>query len=150
MFRPRPGWGGQLRRWLHDNLYMAVFRLLIVSATVLIVSSLIHSWKDVQLAHSPSPTTTPATAVYEFVADHGIGLTQLAARAVDAYLNAQNVRLDAVRHLYAVDSLARTAGWRRLTAGEKVTFDTETLARAVISAKALTSQQYFAWSRLLR
>ena len=39
-FVPRPGWGGRLQQWLTHNAYIAVFRLVIVVALVLLGRSL--------------------------------------------------------------------------------------------------------------
>jgi hypothetical protein len=128
---------------------MMVFRMLILVATVLIGSSLIRSWHNVQLAQSPTPSSSPAIAMYEFVATHGVGMTHLAARALDAYLPEHSIRLDAAQHLYATDTLAHHVGWRPLTAGEKIVFDTSIITQAIISAKAMTAAQRASWSRLV-
>ena len=150
MFKPRPGWGGKLRTWLHDNLYILMFRGLLLVAVGLVGLSLIRSWNAAPLAQSPSPSGSSNLAQYEFIAAHGVGLTHLAAKALDAYLIEQSSTLDAPRHLFAVDALARQAGWHRLSVGEKIVFDITALAQAVTSAQSLTKTQYSAWQRLLR
>ena len=152
MFRPRPGWGGRLHAWAKDNLYLLIFRVLILAAVMLIGTSLMRSWHAVKLAQSPSPSpsASPLMTAYEHIAAHGLGLTHLAARTVDAYLAAHGESLDAPRHLYAVDALARSAGWRRLISGETVRFDADTTAGIIASAKTLTARQVATWSHLLR
>jgi hypothetical protein len=151
LFQPRPGWGGKLRHWIRENLYLLVFRVLILAAIVLIGTSLVHSWRAIKLAQSPSPSPSisPLTVLYEHIAANGVGLTQLAALTLDTYLASHHDLLDTPSHLYAVDALARSAGWRRLIAGEKIVFDTDTLARIVSAAKALTPSQRTAWSLVL-
>jgi hypothetical protein len=150
MVRPRPGWGGKLHAWFHDNLYLAVFRSLITIAAVLIGASLFHSWRSVrddQQAAIESPT---AKNSYELTATAGQGMTNLAATALSTFLGQQHIGLDAPRYLYAIDTLARIAGWRHLRLGEIVVFRTEDIVRTVISAKALTPSQRAAWARLVK
>jgi hypothetical protein len=149
MFKPRPGWGGRLRLWVQHNCYMFIFRMLILIAAIFIGSSLIHSWQVAQIAKTviPFPTATPQVA-YELIAAHGVGMTQLASRVLDSYLTDRSIHLDRAQHLFAVDALARHAGWRQLASGERVSFDLDTLAQITISAKSLTATQHAAWARI--
>ena len=151
LFRARPGWGGQLAEWLADNAYVIVFRVLLLVAAVLVIVSLVrHHGTEVAL---PSPTETPrAYDAYYEVALAGEGMTHLAAKAVNDYAADQipPLVLDAVQHLYAVDALARSAGWKRMELGDGVSFRTADLADIIARAMRLTAAQRSAWSRYLK
>ncbi len=155
LFTPQPGWGGRLAGWLRDNLYMLVFRVVVFSAVALILISLVRSWRAPRLAEqSPSPSASPLSQNWTFqtAAAAGQGMTHLAAWAVDAYLSQHTpkVALTAVEHLYAVDSLARQSGWRRLALHEEARFSADDIAAVIEKAKALTAAQRAAWARFLR
>jgi len=151
MFRPRPGWGGRLRGWLSGNVYVVVFRLLLLAAAALVVASLVGRHEP-ETAF-PSPTASPfAYDTYYQVALAGEGMTHLAAKTVDDYSHDQipPLTLDAVQHLFAVDALARLAGWKRMELGDGVSFRTAVVADVVATAQSLTPAQRTAWSRLLQ
>lgn len=152
-FTPRPGWGGQLKRWFCDNAYSIVFRLVIFCALILVARSL---WVNLP-ARSLSSTPTLAPTAQDIrgltvTAQPGDGMTHLAARALDLYLAVQSrvVRLDAAQHLFAVDSLSRIVGWSSLEVGQDVTFAVENIESVITRALALTPAQHAAWSRLLK
>src|SRR5512143_4039199 len=107
-FIPRPGWGGQLHQWFQHNIYITLFRLVIVVALVLLAHSLWEATPS-QTAVSPTPSPRELTG-FTIIARRGDGMTNLAARAVDLYIAVQSriIRLDAAQHLFAVDTLART------------------------------------------
>jgi hypothetical protein len=150
LFRARPGWGGQLREWLADNAYVIAFRLLLLAAAVLVVASLVGRHEPETAL--PSPTVIPrAYDAYDEVALAGEGMTHLAAKAVDDYSADQipPLRLDAVQHLFAVDALARGAGWIRMELGDGVSFRTADIVDIVARAQSLTARQRAAWARYL-
>ncbi|HUO75725.1 MAG TPA: hypothetical protein VMU12_02310 [Candidatus Paceibacterota bacterium] len=152
MFRARPGWGGRLREWMHENLYVIVFRLLLLAAAGLVIASLLNHHATPE-APVPSPTATPtAYDAYYQVALAGEGMTHLAAKTINDYSDDQipPLKLDAIQHLFAVDTLARTAGWRRLRLGDEVSFRTSVIQDVIFLAKALTPAQRAAWARFLR
>ena len=153
MFSARPGWGGQLREWLHENLYVVVFRLLLLIAAGLVIASIVGR-RSAPVAVLPSPTATPDTThdSYYQVALAGEGMTHLAAKAVNEYSNDQipPLQLDAIQHLFAVDALARNAGWHRLALGDGVTFRTSVVADVIFLAKSLSPAQRSAWARFLK
>jgi hypothetical protein len=150
LFRARPGWGGQFKEWLADNAYVIVFRLLLFIAAVLVVASL--AGRHGPQTALPSPTATPfAYDAYYEVALAGEGMTHLAAKAVDDY-SADRIpplHLDAVQHLFAVDALARGAGWTRLELGDGVSFRTADIIDIVARAQSLTARQRAAWAHYL-
>lgn len=148
VFRPRPGWGGQLKSWMHDNLYLAIFRILVVTGLVLIGGAFIHSW---DVAHRPTPSTLPIiSASYTRTATHGQGMTDLARAALGQYLTEHPQRLDAAQFLFSIDTLARFAGWRPLALGEQISFQSDTIADILTLANALTPRQHTAWAHLLK
>jgi hypothetical protein len=152
-FVPRPGWGGQLGHWFSENAYVVVFRALVLAALVLIVASIIKNNPENLATETPTPTpsiavTTPLMAR----ANRGDGLTHVSARILDQYLSQQipPLALSPAQHLFAVDALARSAGWGRLEVDQEVAFTRESLDVIVIKAEALTPAQRAAWARLLR
>ena len=149
-FVPRPGWGGQLRRWFQHNIYIALFRLVIVVALVMLAHSLWSSTPP-QIAVSPPPTPGELTG-FTIKARPGDGMTNLAARAVDLYIAVQSriIRLDAAQHLFAVDTLARTTCWCPLKDGQSVSFTNINIAASVEAALGMTPAKHAAWSRLLK
>jgi len=156
MFRARPGWGGQLREWLHENLYVVVFRLLLLVAAGLVIISIVGH-RNAPVAALPSPTSLAVTPQsshdpYYQVALAGEGMTHLAAKAVNEYAQDQipPLKLDAVQHLFAVDALARNAGWHRLALGDGVTFRTSVVADVIFLAKSLSASQRSAWAKILK
>lgn len=152
-FAPRPGWGGQLRGWFSANTYTFVFRMVVLIAVILIVRSIWLRAPAIDLALSPSPTTSPRDSFgFTIKANPGDGMTNLAARAVDLFVAVQSriIRLDAAQHLFAVDTLARATCWCPVRVGQPTTFATASIASAVDAALAMTPAQHAAWSRLLR
>ena len=155
LFTPRPGWGGKIARWLRDNLYILIFRLVVFGAAALIIVSLVRSWqatRTAQTTNSPSPSPTGQNWTLQTAAARGQGMTDLSAWAVNAYCSQHDPRisLTAVEHLYAVDTLARKTGWRRLQVREEAMFSADDIANIIESAKALTPAQRNAWARYLR
>ena len=57
LFTPRPGWGGLFREWLRENAYLAVFRLVLFVAIVVLVQSIVRNRPPEQPALSPSPSS---------------------------------------------------------------------------------------------
>lgn len=152
LFRARPGWGGRLREWAHENLYVVVFRLILLIAAGLVIASLVgHRGASEALAPSPTPTAQPEATYYE-VALAGEGMTHLAAKAINNYSDDQipPLKLDAIQHLFAVDTLARSAGWHRLQLGDGVTFRTAVVEDVIFLAHSLSAAQRAAWARLLK
>ena len=152
MFTPRPGWGGRLRAWLRDNFYVLLFRLIVLVAVLLIISSLIRAWKSAPVVVSPSPTPSSQNWTFETATEPGQGMTHLAAWAVDAYATQHDpqIELTAVEHLFAVDALARLTGWRSLERGEEVQFSADDIAVIITRAQSLSPAQRSAWAKLLR
>jgi len=152
-FAPRPGWGGQLKRWFSDNAYSIVFRLVIFCALILVARSL---WVNLP-SRSLSSTPTPAPTAQDIrgltvTAQPGDGMTDLAARALDLYLAVQSrmIRLDAAQHLFAVDTLARIVCWCSVEVDQEVTFASANIESVIERALALTPAQKAAWTRLLK
>lgn len=152
MFTPRPGWGGKLSNWLQDNLYILLFRIVVLAAIVLIITSLIRAWKVSPLAASPSPTPTSQNWEFKTATLPGQGMTDLAAWAINAY-SAQHdpqIKLTAVEHLFAVDALAHKTGWRHLEVREEFEFSADDIATIIQQAKSLSPIQRSAWARFLK
>ncbi len=148
LFAPRPGWGGQLRAWLQGDGSLALFRLLVFAAAVLIISSLAHSLRAPHVAQiMPSPSATGTS--YAFIAAAGQSMTHLVTLALTAYVTQQHIALDSAERLCAITTLTQTKT-HPLVVGEQVIFSSDTLAQAVITAKTLTSLQHSAWQRLVR
>ncbi|HXK36658.1 MAG TPA: hypothetical protein VJ553_03695 [Candidatus Paceibacterota bacterium] len=153
LFLPRPGWGGQIKKWLRQNLYSAIFRGILLGAALLIITSIIRA-PDGPTVQEPIPTIDENTVAQ--VALPGDGLSQLAARALDEWLSRNAaVELDAVQHLYVVDRMTRIAVLVSsrmpplIHPGEIVRFPSTFIQTAADEAKALTVWQYRAWTRLL-
>jgi hypothetical protein len=158
LFSPQPGWGGRLREWLSENAYLAVFRLVLFVAIVVLVQSIIRNRPPAPLATSPSPTLAPAVEGYRPVAARGEGASHLARRALNDYLSefpGQGPLTDAEK-AYAVDILWRgavAAASRTpfvLHEGDSLFFPYSTLEAAVTAAKAMTPAERAAWSRPAR
>lgn len=154
LFQPRPGWGGQLARWFKENAYVIVFRSVLLVAVVLIAGSLIRGDSEAPLIGTPTESNLPFPLEKPITleAQQGEGVTHMAARAVDLFIATQSdtdMRLDNPRHLFAVDTLSREAGWRPLELGEKIWFPVDIIAQIVREARNLTASQYHAWARVL-
>lgn len=152
-FQHRLGWGGRLKRWLSENTYTLVFRVVLLCALILVARSLwVHlPSRDITSQATPSPTPSEAFGI-TVQAQPGDGMTNLAARALDLYTAVQSriIRLDAPQHLFAVDSLARETCWCSLEVGQSVSFTTVNIVSSIESALSLTPTKHAAWSRLLR
>ncbi len=149
-FTPRPGWGGQLRRWFVHNVYIVVFRMVLVVALVLIVHAMFPRKAGAPAVTPTSSPENPQTFIMK--ANPGDGMTNLAARTIDLYVAVQStvVRLDAAQHLFAVDTLAHMASWSRLEVGQSVPFTTADISSVLESALKLSPARHAAWARLLR
>jgi len=152
-FVPRPGWGGQLKRWFSENTYSLIFRVVVLCALILVARSL---WvnlpaRTASLTPTPSPTAQEVRGI-TVTAQRGDGMTNLAARALDLYLAVQSriIRLDAAQHLFAVDTLARVVCWCAVDVDQEVTFASANIESVIERALALTPAQRAAWERLLR
>ncbi len=151
-FTPRPGWGGQLRRWLSHNGALLVFRVVILAALILIGRSL---WirlpaRDANLATQATPT--PDSDAIALLAQPGDGISDLAARALDLFVVASEdatLGLDAAQHLYAVSTLSTAHDRRALNVGEVISFTNSELLDSIRTAQLLTPAQKAAWTRLL-
>ena len=153
LFSARPGWGGRIARWLSHNASMAVFRLVILLALILIGRSIWIRLPARQSSFEPMASASPESrGDIVLVASRGDGMTTLAAHALDLYIATSNnlIRLTAAQHLFAVDTLARSAGWKALNVGQSVVFTRDALASVVSAAQALTPAQRAAWGKFLR
>jgi hypothetical protein len=158
LFTPQPGWGGRLHEWLRENAYLAVFRLVLFVAIVILVQSILRHRAPVPEPLA-SPGVPPASVQgHRPVASPGDSATALAARALEAHLAAFPDRgpLDAVQRLASVDRLAREAVATssrqpfELNPGDSLFFPYAAVDAAIGAAKALTPAQRAAWSRYLR
>ncbi|MCC6404875.1 MAG: hypothetical protein IT405_00625 [Candidatus Yanofskybacteria bacterium] len=151
LFTPRPGWGGKLRIWFSEHAYLLVFRLVVVCALVLIVRSFWVARTPQEAERSPVPRA-PVESVFVLTAQSGDGITTLAAHAIDLRLAAgpAALRLDGAQHLFAVDSLARLAGWAPLSVGQEVRFESSDITTTILHALTLPPHQHAAWERVLR
>ena len=152
-FTPRPGWGGQLKRYFSENVYSIVFRVVILCALILVARSLWVNLPARKESLKPTPSVTPQEVRGITVkANPGNGVTDLAARALDLYIAVQSrvIRLDAPQHLFAVDALSRIVGWRPLDVNQELTFATANIESVIDRALHLTPAQHAAWERLLR
>ncbi len=146
LFSSRPGWGGQLKRWLSANIYMLIFRAILLFAVILLV---IAMWdQSPSTINTPMPSASPE--LVPITAAPGDGMTNVAARAIDAYLASTGTRLNAPQHLFAVDTLARLVCWCPLGHAQVITFTRNDIAQVITRASALTAAQQSAWSRFLR
>jgi|GEM_PF-5793685 len=153
LFTPRSGWGGRMRQWFSKNASIFVFRLIIIGALLLIGRSLWIRLPARQSSFKPLASTSPqSSGNITLVASRGDGMTNLSARALDLYLLSSDEapRISAVEHLYAVDTLARDAGWHALEVGQVVSFSNDSIASAITSAQSLTPAQRSAWGKWLR
>lgn len=146
-FVSRPGWGGQLHRWwTRDGSTLALF-LVIIVAVALVVRFL---WVRIDAPLAQTPTQTPSQSIMLY-AQHGDGMTAVAARALNLYLAAQpaNRWLDGAQHLFAVDALAHSVCWCPLEPNQEVAFSIDTINAIIARAQHLSPAQHTAWSRLL-
>ena len=152
-FTPRPGWGGQLRRWLSHNGALLVFRVVILAALILIGRSLWIRLPARDANFITQATPTPSSDAITLLAQPGDGISNLAARALDLFIVAsedETLGLDAAQHLYAVNALTIARGGRTLSVGQVISFENSELHTTVRSAQLLTPAQRAAWARLLR
>jgi hypothetical protein len=148
-FVSRPGWGGQLRRWMvRDGSTLVIF-LVIILVVAFVVRFL---WARIDAPLAQTPTPTPTAQSITLYAESGDGMTNIAARALDLYVAVQptDMHLDSARHLFAVDALARSVCWCPLQRNQEVTFSTNTLSTILDHALNLSPTQKAAWSRLLQ
>lgn len=159
LFSPRPGWGGRLREWLRENAYLAVFRLVLFVAIVVLIQSIVRNRPPQPSALSPSPSTD-ASAVegHRPVAVRGDGASQLAQRALIEHLTEYPDRgpLSPAEQAFAVDVLWRGAVQAAarvpfvLHAGDSLFFPHATIEAAISAAKTMTPAERARWSRPAR
>lgn len=147
IFKSRPGWGGQLKAWMDNNLYQAIFRIVLLTVAVTITGAVIRSW-DMSQQVRVSPTPSPLTA-YQFTVARNQSISGIARQAVAQYLVQTSIVIDGAQMLYATDALAHQAGWKPVEVGSVFSFDISTIANIVTKAQALTPTQRAAWQRLL-
>ena len=139
VFRPRPGWGGKLNKWLRKHGFSSLVRAACIVAVLLIIRSLIphHSPEVVQSTPTPSPTMD----THHQVAGPREGIQTLAARAIDECLSKHPElgTLDPIEHLWAVYQLARTVPPHTLRVGETVEFTHEVVVGIISRSQHLSS-----------
>lgn len=153
LFAPRPGWGGQLAAWFRSHAYLITFRTVLILAVVIVGISIYRAGSQSGEALLPTPTASPDELdTISITAAPGQGMTHLAAAAVDTWSSHQNppALLSPAEHLFAVDTLARAAGWRPVARDESVSFLTAYVAAIVDQATSLSPAQSAAWQRLLK
>jgi hypothetical protein len=154
LFTPQPGWGGRFREWLRENAYLAVFRLVLFVAIVVLVMSIFRNRPPASPDGSPSPSPAMAVEGHRPVAARGDGASQLAKRALSEHLAEYPVAapLTDAEQAFAVDMLWRgaVAAAARvpfvLHVGDSLFFPHATIEAAVTAAKAMTPAERATWS----
>lgn len=155
VFTPRPGWGGQFRRWLRQRGATIFFRGVIIIALCITALALWHQPESPQATVSPV-TPTPIVEVPIIIpVKAGDGMSAIAVRAIDAYLALpiamqSSYHLDSLQHLIAVDALVRSTPAQTLHAGDTVSFSLHNVQVAIDVAAVLTPPQRAAWLRWVR
>jgi hypothetical protein len=147
IFRPRPGWGGQLNAWFRANGAMLLFRTIVVGASIWSTSFIINYHE----AAAPAPTLSPAPIAlqaYTITARTGDTLTSVSIRALDEYLATSGEHLDRIEHLWAGDritnALLSTSSRQypvRPASGETVTIPATVIEYGIAEAHSLSVSQ---------
>jgi len=94
------------------------------------------------VGETPNADSTHTDTAYSEAAQVGEGVTHLARRAVNGYLNEQGILdLTAEHKVFVEDYLAKYSGAYALEVGESRTFETSTLDQAITAARALSADQ---------
>jgi hypothetical protein len=136
LFQPRPGWGGKISAWIRRNFYTLAFRIVVFA--ILIAVGTFITRRAPQEAILPSVSPTPLATAYTETAAPGEGISHLAARALDRYLEQHNTTLDTLQHLWAVNQLSASQALKR---GQEVSFSSNAIGTAIDEAKSLTAGQ---------
>lgn len=157
IFRSRPGWGGQLHTWWEQNAYPVLFRGALLLVLALLAWSGVVSVRQYRAAHSqraytPADSPQKPTIIYTFTAVRGQGMTAIAAQALNMRIATMSAypALTREEYVFAVDRIARQAGWRPLSPGEHIEIADTDVVAAIDAAKRLTPNERAAWKRLVR
>ncbi len=157
LFASRPGWGGQLKAWWHENAYPTTFRIVLLAAIILVAISITKHRTPQTAVIIPTPTPVIDDAYMETAA-RGEGLNRLAGRALDAYLvDTTSAKLDAIEHIWAIDrlvniviSMSSVYTPQDIEPGQTVRFPTPAIEYAIREAKALSPAQRAALSKYVK
>lgn len=142
-FRPRPGWGGQLKNWYDENGRTVLVRLLIIIAIPAVLAPIFNRVTSV-----PEPVPfTPERHSVRVTVDSGEGLIHAARIALYEYLALQEVPLALApeQYVFAEDFISRRMEPYVPAPGETLEFPYEVLSAAVLKAQSLTPQERAAW-----
>ena len=142
VFKPRPGWGGQIKNWLKATFEpvptIGILGLIGVLAIVhLAVKDLNLEAKP--LANAPQEVKTGNSIVE--TATRGQGAIHLARQALATFLNDRSIQLSNEQRVYAEMQMASLTGDPDLKPGDTISFRLSDIANAINSARQLSQDQ---------
>ncbi|MEK7194899.1 MAG: hypothetical protein AAB667_01450 [Patescibacteria group bacterium] len=144
VFKPRPGWGGQLKNWIKSTFEpMPTIGILGLVGVLAIVHMAV---KDLNLEAKPlaksseSQEVKTGNAISE-TAIRGQGAIHLARQALETFLKDRSIQLSDEQRVYAEMELASLTGDPELQPGDTISFKLSDIANAINSARQLSQDQ---------
>lgn len=146
IFKPRPGWGGKINKWLKKNFASKVLPILsIATVTIGGFLYLIQHYNS----QNPIKKETQNTTI-EKVVQSGQGLTHVARAVISEYLAQNFIDISSEQKIYAETYLVNLIGRKPVNIGETITFQTSDVSKAVDESKYLTPYQLEAWGQYIK
>lgn len=142
VFKPRPGWGGQLKNWAKATFEPAPTIGILGLIGVLAIVHL--SVKDLNLEAKPLANIQQEVKTINSIAEtatKGQGAIHLARRALATFLNDRSIQLSNEQRVYAEMQLASLTGDPDLKPGDTISFRLSDIANAINSARQLSQDQ---------
>jgi hypothetical protein len=144
VFKPRPGWGGQLKNWAKTTFELVPTIGILGLAGVLLIVHL--AARDLNLEAKPLANSVDLQEVktnnsIAETAVEGQGTIHLARQALETFLKDRSIQLVDEQKTYAEMELASIIGDPELQPGDTISFKLSDIANAINSAKQLTQDQ---------
>ena len=144
VFKPKPGWGGQLKNWAKSTFEPAPTIGILGLVGVLAIVHL--SVKDLNLEAKPLARSSETQEVktgntISETAAKGQGAIHLARQALATFLKDRSLQLSNEQRVYAEMELASLTSDPELQPGDTIYFKLSDIANAINSAKQLTQDQ---------
>ena len=145
IFKPKPGWGGKLKNFAKKHFYSVVLPAIAIAAILIGINLFSQKVMEGQTAQN-----TLSQDMIEKTASQGQGVAHLAREALSDYLSENpDISLLPQQKIFVETYFIDKFGNKEISAGEKIDFKKEDLAKATAKAKTLTPEQLSAWSKYI-
>lgn len=144
VFKPRPGWGGQIKNWLKATFEPIPTIGILGLAGVLLIVHL--SVKDLNPEPKPFAKSSETQEIktsnsISETATKGQGAIHLARQALATFIKDRSIQLSNEQRVYAEMQLASLTGDPELNPGDTISFRLSDIANAINSTKQLSQDQ---------